>query len=68
MQHDQAGYFRSGLPYNRLGHGPRSLVVFQGLTFENKPQPKLASHMYNFLGDDYTIYSVLRSAASARDV
>ncbi len=36
-----AGYFRSGLPYNRLGHGPRPLVIFQGLMFENKPQSGL---------------------------
>lgn len=27
-----------GLPYNRLGQGPRPLVIFQGLMFENKPQ------------------------------
>jgi hypothetical protein len=32
-----AGYFRSGLPYNPFGHGPRPLVIFQGLVFENKP-------------------------------
>jgi pimeloyl-ACP methyl ester carboxylesterase len=55
-----AGYFRSGLPYNRLGHGPRPLVVVQGLTFENKPQPGLATAMYRFLGQEYTVFSVLR--------
>jgi pimeloyl-ACP methyl ester carboxylesterase len=55
-----AGYFRSGLPYNRLGRGPRPLVVVQGLTFENKPQPGLATRMYHFLGDDYTVFSVVR--------
>jgi pimeloyl-ACP methyl ester carboxylesterase len=31
-----AGYFHNGLPYNRLGHGPRILVISQGLAFENK--------------------------------
>ena len=36
--HVTAGYFRSGLPYNRFGHGPRPLVIFQGLVFENKPR------------------------------
>ena len=46
-----AGAFRSGLPYNRLGHGPRPLVVVQGLVFENKPQPGLATRMYHFLGE-----------------
>jgi pimeloyl-ACP methyl ester carboxylesterase len=55
-----AGYFRSGLPYNRLGHGPRPLVVVQGLTFENKPQPGLATAMCRFLGQEYTVFSVLR--------
>jgi pimeloyl-ACP methyl ester carboxylesterase len=55
-----AGYFRSGLPYNRLGRGPRPLVVVQGLTVENKPQPGLATFMYRFLGRDYTVFSVLR--------
>jgi len=55
-----AGYFPSGLPYNRLGRGPRPLVVVQGLTFENKPQPGLATSMYRFLGEDYTVFSVLR--------
>jgi pimeloyl-ACP methyl ester carboxylesterase len=55
-----AGYFPSGLPYNRLGHGPRPLVVFQGLLFENKPQPGLMIRMYKFLEDDYRVYVVLR--------
>lgn len=32
-----AGYFSCGIPYCRLGRGPRPLVVFQGLMFENKP-------------------------------
>lgn len=56
----KSGYFRSGLPYNRLGHGPRPLVVFQGLMFENKPQSGLTTQMYNFLKEDYEIYAVLR--------
>ena len=55
-----AGYFRSGLPYNRLGRGPRPLVIVQGLLFENKPQPALATSMYRFLGEEYTVFSVLR--------
>jgi pimeloyl-ACP methyl ester carboxylesterase len=60
MSEASAGYFRSGLPYNRFGHGPRPLVIFQGLMFENKPQSRLALGMYNFLRRDFTIYSVLR--------
>jgi pimeloyl-ACP methyl ester carboxylesterase len=60
MSEARAGYFRGGMPYNRFGHGPRLLVIFQGLVFENKPQSGLASGMYNFLREDYTAYSVLR--------
>jgi pimeloyl-ACP methyl ester carboxylesterase len=60
MSDASAGYFRSGLPYNRFGHGPRPLVIFQGLMFENKPQSGLMLGMYNFLRQDYTVYSVLR--------
>lgn len=55
-----AGYFRSGLPYNRFGHGPRPLVVIQGLLFENKPQPRYALGPYSFLRDRYTVFVVLR--------
>lgn len=42
---ETTGYFRSGLPYNRLGHGPRILVVFQGLLFENKPLTGLSARL-----------------------
>ena len=63
-QLQSAGYFRNGMPYNRRGHGPRPLIVFQGLMLENKPQAAwvfgLATAMYKFLDDDYTVYSVLR--------
>jgi len=65
-QAPSAGYFRSGLPYNRSGHGPRPLVVFQGLMLENKPQSRLALGMYKFLEDDYTVYSVLRKPGMPR--
>lgn len=56
-----SGYFqKSGLPYNRLGEGPRPLIVFQGLAFENKPQAGMMISGYRFLGADYTVYVVLR--------
>jgi pimeloyl-ACP methyl ester carboxylesterase len=55
-----SGYFRSGLPFNRFGHGPLPLVVLQGLLFENKPQPRFAMGPYAFLGDRYTVFVVLR--------
>ena len=56
-----AGYFRSGLPYNRLGSGPRTLVIFEGLWFENKPFPRRMAALlnaYRFLEQDYTLYRV----------
>jgi len=59
-----AGYFQNGLPYNRMGDGPRTLVVFQGTVFENKPFTRLLNWVYNSfykpLENYYTIYSVLR--------
>jgi pimeloyl-ACP methyl ester carboxylesterase len=54
-----AGYFRTGLPYKRSGKGPRPLIIFQGLTFEHKPQAVMLI-MYKFLEKDYTLYGVLR--------
>ena len=64
-----AGYFRSGLPYNRSGHGTRPLIVFQGLLPENKPQPKLLVRfvrLYKFLEQKYTVYEVLRRPGMPR--
>lgn len=59
-----AGYFRNGLPYNRLGHGPRIVVIFQGLLFENKPLTgplaRSMTRIYRFLEADYTAYIVTR--------
>lgn len=59
-----AGYFRNGLPYNRLGYGPRTLIVFQGGVFENKPATGLLAQVlvspYKFLEKDFTIYVVTR--------
>lgn len=54
------GFLKCGMPYNRLGNGPRPLIVFQGLMFENKPTPPAMVNFYKFLGGDYTVYSVLR--------
>ena len=58
------GYFHNGLPYNQVGYGPRKLVVFQGLLFENKPLPAPIAWLYDldyqYLAEDYTTYIVLR--------
>jgi pimeloyl-ACP methyl ester carboxylesterase len=59
-----SGYFHNGLPFNRFGHGPRNLVVFQGLMFENKPLSGLTafvmSRMYRFLASEFNVYIVTR--------
>ena len=54
-----AGYFRSGLPFNRSGRAASPLVIFQGLMFENKPQAWM-TFGYGFLDKEYTLYAVLR--------
>ncbi len=56
----KSGYFKNGLAFNRSGNGPRDLIVFQGLFFENKPQPILFTRTYKFLWEKYTVYEVLR--------
>jgi len=58
-QPDRSGYSRCGLPYNRSGRGARPLVVFPGLTFENKPQFGTLS-LYSFLKRAYTLFAVYR--------
>ncbi len=63
LSHSQ-GYLQSGMPYDRFDGGPRSLVIFQGLVFENKPMAKFMANqitsMYGPLLDDYTVYVVGR--------
>ena len=58
------GISHNGVPYNRLGRGPRILVVFQGLVFNNEPPTGLAARLmlgnYSFLQDEYTTYVVTR--------
>ena len=60
-----AGYFRCGLPYNVMGKGARTLVVFQGLMFEHKPlkgmgHPALGKHfqqeVLSFLSTDDALF------------
>ena len=59
-----AGYFHNGIPYNRIGNGVRTLVVFQGSAFENKPAMGLMAQVlispYKFLENDFTVFVVTR--------
>jgi pimeloyl-ACP methyl ester carboxylesterase len=65
-----SGYFECGLPYNRFGRGPRSLVVLQGTQFENRPQSGLSArftrNLYKGLEVDYTIHVVTRKPGLPR--
>jgi pimeloyl-ACP methyl ester carboxylesterase len=62
--HIESGYFPSGLPFNRFGRGARTLIIFQGLTFENKPLDGLSARSYLgmvlFLQDEFTVVAVSR--------
>ena len=58
------GHFRSGMPFNQFGQGPRIVVIFQGLMFENKPLAGLSSFFmtrtYRFLEAEHKVYIVTR--------
>jgi pimeloyl-ACP methyl ester carboxylesterase len=56
---NKVGFSCNGLPYKRSGKSPRPLIIFQGLTFEHKPQAVMLIG-YKFLEKDYTLYGVLR--------
>ena len=63
LSHSQ-GYLPCGMPYDKFDGGPRILVIFQGLVFENKPMAKFMANqltsMYGPLLDGYTVYIVGR--------
>ena len=58
------GYFENGLPYVRIGSGPRNLVIFEGLSFNHKPPSgmmlRMARSSYKSYVQDFTVYSVNR--------
>jgi len=58
------GYFKNGLPYFRIGSGPRNLVIFEGLNFVHKPLSGLGLRMmsssFKRLTEDFTVYYVSR--------
>jgi len=60
----ETGYFENGLPYARIGSGPRNLVVFEGLSFDHKPPSgfnlRMTRNMYKNYADDFTVYSINR--------
>jgi pimeloyl-ACP methyl ester carboxylesterase len=58
------GVLPGGLPYDRMGTGPRPVVVFAGLSFENVPASKISARLllgpFRFLERDFTVYVVTR--------
>jgi len=54
------------LPHARIAGGPRTLVIFEGLTLENKAPTGLALRLLRWAHKrytrDYTIYQVARTA------
>jgi pimeloyl-ACP methyl ester carboxylesterase len=59
-----AGSFRNGVPFHRLGEGPRTLLALQGLQFEHKAPTgfwaRLMLFPFNYLKQPYTAYVVTR--------
>ena len=55
------GYFTNGLPYVRIGSGPRNLVMLEG-GYDGKPPSGFMLRMirgsYEGFAKDYTVYSV----------
>jgi len=58
------GYFKNGLPYTRIGSGPRDLVIFDGLDFSHRPPSgqklRMISSSLKRLAKDFTVYYVSR--------
>ncbi len=61
-----SGRFGGGLPFDRRGRGPRPLLVFPGLAFENQHMDRLTARFvfgaYRDLLDAYTVFVVARRA------
>ena len=59
-----SGFTQNGIPYNRFGDGSNTILIFQGLAYENKPMSgmdaRFALGMYSFLAAEYTGYVVSR--------
>ena len=58
------GYSKNGLPYFRIGGGPRSLVIFGALSFKHQALSGLAvwgtSRRYRHFAKKFTTYYVGR--------
>lgn len=59
-QSKTSGYFKNRLPYMHWGNKPRILVVFDGLSFENKPPSNMMQRYFKRITKEYTVYLVGR--------
>jgi pimeloyl-ACP methyl ester carboxylesterase len=58
------GYSKNGLPYYRIGSGSRTLVLFDGLSFNHKPPSgfmlKMIPGSIKLIAESFTVYTVGR--------
>ncbi|MGD6933034.1 MAG: alpha/beta fold hydrolase [Candidatus Bathyarchaeia archaeon] len=58
------GYSTNGIPYFRLGNSSKTVVVFEGLNFDNNPPSglilRLVAGDYKRLAEEFTVYSLGR--------
>ena len=64
-----SGHTRNSLPYNRFGNGQNTVVVFQGLVFDNKPlsglDARFTLNMYSFLESEYIVEKTKKASKKA---
>lgn len=67
----KAGYSKNGLPYARIGSGPRNLVIFDGLDFAHKPPSglmlRMTASMFKNFANDFAVYMVRRKPGLPAD-
>ncbi len=60
----ETGYSANGLPYSRMGSNSRTLVIFDGLSFNHKPPSGLMRRMmpasFKRIAGSFTVYTVGR--------
>ena len=60
----KTGYSKNGLPYARIGSGPRNLVIIDGLDFAHKPPSglmlRMTTSLFKNFAKDFTVYMVRR--------
>ncbi|MBS7616939.1 hypothetical protein KEJ45_07060 [Candidatus Bathyarchaeota archaeon] len=67
---EERGFSANGLPYVRFGNGSHVLVVFDGLSFENKAPSRLNLKLYRnsfgLIAQAYSVYLITRKPGLPR--